>query len=291
MTFTQRKIDLTFQIGEGTQGLGSYQTIKVTGLRVRAQISNVVGPAASQALVRVWGLPLQLMNQLSISIPMFNGRFATKWTNLIIDAGDALTGMSTVFQGNIMLAPINLNSMPESFLEIVAQPGAFAGVQSTSASSFPAGSADAADILRNLAGQAGLAFENNGVSVVLHNPYYRGTVREQIDAVAKHANINYYIDSTTNTLVLWPQDGYRSNAVHIISADTGMIGYPTNWNIGVEVRTVFNKSMRLGDKVQIKSQLAFANGYFNAYDITHELESEMPGGKWQTSFHGVWLNA
>jgi len=287
MTFTRRKIDLTFQLGQGAFGDSSFNTVKVSGLRVQANIVNAGGASMGQAQVRVFGLQLSLMNQLAQVLRTNDGSIQTRFNNLQVEAGDDITGMSIIFQGQITLAPIDMNSSPDTSLVVMAHAGYFEAVKLANPMSFQ-GSADAAIIMQSLATKNGYSFQNSDVSVMLSTPYLYGSPRQQMEQCARAANINWTIDN--GTLAIWPKNGFRGGAIPVVSAETGMVGYPTNWNLGVAAKTIFNPQLQIGGLCQMQSILPFANGQFTLFDISHDLESEMPNGQWFTEFHGSPFN-
>ncbi|MGA9869288.1 MAG: hypothetical protein WBQ75_22880, partial [Acetobacteraceae bacterium] len=155
--------------------------------------------------------------------------------------------------------------------------------------SYP-GTPDAAVILAGLADQMGYAFENNGVSVILSQPYFPGTARTQALACAKAANIEMFIDDTSQTLAIWPKGGNRGGEIPLISKDTGMVGYPA-YSGGQQMRvtTLYNPSIRFGGQVKVQSSITPADGEWTVNKITHHLESMMPGGEWFTYLEGYHL--
>jgi hypothetical protein len=150
---------------------------------------------------------------------------------------------------------------------------------------------DVATIMAGLAEQGGFHFENNGVQVQFFDPYFPGTVLEQIQRCAAKAGINHTIDHQTNTLAIWPRGGSRGGKIPLISPTTGMIGYPVFDPNGVLVTTTYNPSIRTGQIVQVQSSLQAANGQWGVNSLEHELESQVPGGQWRTRFLGIWLGA
>ena len=73
MTYAVRAIDLTIQLGTGSFGESGANTLTLSGLRVIAQLSTVLMPGASTAVIQVYGLPLSLINQLTTAgLPMGN---------------------------------------------------------------------------------------------------------------------------------------------------------------------------------------------------------------------------
>lgn len=281
MTFLKRLIELEFALGTGTFGEDGSNVLKVSGLRIQADIIKAGGNSAGEGHVRVWGLTLSHMNALSALTPW--AQYERKNT-LTLKAGDEGQPLSIVFTGQITQAWINLNSQPDACLEVVALAGLYEALKPVAPISFP-GAADVADILKGLAERMGYAFENNGVTAKLWTPYFDGTARDQLKSVVRAAGIHHAIDS--GTLAIWPQGGSRAGGVPTISADTGMVGYPSYTGNGIAVRTIFNPEIRPGGVVAVESLIQPASGRFVVYGLSYELSSEMPGGPWFTQFSGV----
>lgn len=65
MALIRRLIDATFELGEGSYGTSGSNNVTLSGLRVSANVQNAGGRAMGSADVRVWGMTLSKMNQLS----------------------------------------------------------------------------------------------------------------------------------------------------------------------------------------------------------------------------------
>lgn len=286
MTFIKRKIELTFGLGKGDFGLAGEDVLIVNSARVECNITQTVGPSLGQAHVRVYGLSESLLNQLSA---LNNVQMAARMNRLLIKAGDEKSGMATVFNGQIQLCQIDMASAPDVALNIHAYGALLEKLRTLEPRSYP-GSADAAVILQNLANDAGYLFENSGVSVMLETPYYPGSILEQIQRCAKDANVEHVVDVTTNpnTLAIWPRGGSRGGAVPLISPATGLVGYPSysSGMGGITVKCVFNPTLRYASRVKVESSLKVANREWVIFNLSHELDSEMPGGHWFTRFDG-----
>lgn len=295
MAFAQRLITLIFQLGKDSSGVqytfqeGSYDTVTVSGLRVQANIQNSIPPMQGIATVRVHGLTPSLQNQLSTLNRLDNGQVAIRFNQLTIQAGDVQSGMSTVFAGHIAFSQPDYNNAPDSSLVISAQAGYLDAIRPTPVLSYST-QADAAVIMQTLAAQAGYQFQNTGVSVMLATPYLWGSPRQQMEMLARAANINWVIDK--NTLAIWPKGGVRDGLIPLISPATGMIGYPSRQDQanGWSIRTLFNPSLFIGGSCQIQSSVQNANGTFQVYQLSHALESETPNGKWESSFQAQNVN-
>ena len=135
--------------------------------------------------------------------------------------------------------------------------------------------------MAGLATQLGLQFENNGVQGVISDPYLHGTIRDQIADLAAHIPCNYVIEA--DKVAIWPLNGVRGGAVPIIAPDTGMVGYPLRTQNGFSVTTLFNASINFGGAIQVESAITQANGQWAVFSLTHDLEAEVPGGKWFTT--------
>jgi len=277
-SFVQRLINVQFSLGTGTFGNTGFDTVTLSALRTSCEIT-IGGLTSNAAQVRISGMTFQMMAQLmTMGVQPQTG---TARRNLItIQAGNA-SGMATVFQGTIFNAFFDGSQMPETTFYVLAN-GTFLPQLKPVPPSGYAGNAAVSNIMANLAGQIGATFENNGVTTTLSNPYFPGTAMQQIEACAKAANVGVCLDPASNTLAIWPTNGTRGGSVPIVSADTGMIGYPTLQPSGLIVRTLYNPSIQIFGKIQVQSQLPMANGVWQVTSAVHDLESMQPGGRWQS---------
>ena len=271
-----RKIDVKFQLGTGSFGESGYDTVQISGHRVLAKIVKAGGRSMARLQLRVYGMTLSTMNQLSTL-----GMVATwqRRNTVTLLAGDD-SGTSIVFIGTIVNGYADFQAMPEVAFQVDAYSGLIEAVKPISASSFP-GTARVDTIMKALAQQAGLNFENNGVSGSLNNEYFAGSAREQMLACAEHANINWLIDN--GTLAIWPKGAPRHGITTQISPSTGLVGYPSYTSKGIILKTLFNPNIRLGDKINLQSSLQPACGDWVVFNLDHDLEAEMPDGQWFTS--------
>lgn len=281
MTFAQRQIDVTFSIGKGSFGEDGFDNITLSGLRVSATVEKTGLPGMNTAQVRVYGMTLSMMNQLST---LGKPQIFTRKNAVTIKAGDAVSGMAVVFTGTLQDAWAELRGAPDGFFVVMAHTGLLAQMKPVPPSSFP-GSADAAVILSGLAEQMGLSFENNGVSVQLSNPYFPGTARMQAVSCAKAAGINMTLDD--DVLAIWPVGGHRGGTIPLISQDTGLVGFPAYaGGQQMALSTLYNPSIRFGGQVDVQTSLTGANGRWTVNSVHHHLESQTPGGAWFTQIQG-----
>ncbi len=300
MAFVQRIIGVSFTLAQGNfQGQNS-NVVNVGGLAganqplwMSAKIHNPGAPAGSTLNLAIYGLTQNLMNQLATL-----GMAITQVprNTITVQAGDATTGLTTVFIGTVKEAYSDFQNAPEVVFRVEAQSGLAFQVLPASPLSFK-GSTDVATMLSQLAQAMGLTFENNGVNIKLSSPYYPGTARDQAYSIAHAAGIG--IDDSNGILSIWPGGGVRQNGgtvIPIISPSTGMVGYPAFNNQGMIVKTLFNPAVTFQSSVQLQSSLLenlkstsnnqFAqqrlnvpNSTWGIYQLDHDLET-LPHGQW-----------
>lgn len=280
-SYVQRIINLSFQLGQGSFGGSGANQLTLKGLRIIAQIDNAGLPTpGATALIRVFGMTLDQMNQLSVAGLLWNNRE----NRVRVEAGDSQSGLAEVFNGNILEAYPDFKQ-PECAFVVRAIPGVGLQLKPVQPSTFQ-GSTDGIQALESIVKLAGLTLENNGVSGKLVNPYFPGTVWEQVIRCVRSLDCFAYYDSTSKKIAIWPKNKARNGSVRLIAPETGMIDYPQFQNVQVKVRTLLDTSIKFGTKFRVKSGLAAADGEWNITHITQDIASEMPDGPWEMTITG-----
>ncbi len=286
-SFTKRRIEIAIKLAADTKtnqpakfSESGTDTVTLSNFRISARIQNAGAPAGSTATVEIFGLGESLMNQLSTLGLVFN---MVPKNTITISAGDEQNGMSIVFVGTVMVGYADYNAQPNVPFHIEANSILADAVAPATASSFT-GSTAVADIMGGFARQMGLTLENNGVDVKLSNPYFAGNIRTQMRACADHANINAEVINGS-TLAIWPKGGSRTGGqIPVISARTGMIGYPSYTQQGIIVRSIFNPQVTFGGLIKVESRVKAVNdvGQWAVNNLNLALDSQVPKGKWES---------
>ena len=272
MSFVHRKIDVEFTLQDGS-------VLSYTGLRISAQITQMNGEVAGQADVKIWGMTLAHMNQLSA----INSTVMWYQNNRIkISAGDEINGMSQIFEGQITDGWAELNGQPNCYLHIAALSQGTKSKTSDATPTSTVGATSVVSILSGIASKIGYDLVNHDVGITLPKTYVPGTYGTQIAKICEAAHL--YWSVINNKLHIWPQKSPAdTNGAVLLSAETGMVGYPSYTSSGLAVTSIFNPNIQFGKTITIKSIITPANGNFIVWGIvTHVLESEMPGGAWYT---------
>lgn len=278
MTFSKRHIDLDFQLGQGSFSGTEQNTVSVTGLQCSANVSKAGGWTNSTLDLRIWGLPLSVMNDLSTlgkPLPAIRNNVIT------VKPRSDDTGPTVAFVGVIQQAWADMGGIPDSVFTVQAASGFFQQLRPLPSTSID-GSGDVAQIMAGLARQMEMNFENSGVEGQIASPYLSGSGVQQARQLMDAARINMIIED--NTLAIWPRGASRNptgNPV-LVSAKTGLVGYPTWTAQGLVVKNLYNPNISYGGAIQIESDIKPANGVWSPFKIDHVLESETVDGQWFT---------
>jgi hypothetical protein len=298
MSFTQKLLQANISLSQGNFS-GGGNSISVTAtesgagtingnalatiLRMSAHIEVIGGVSSGQLELAIYGLPLETMNQMSNVGYQFN-EYGKNTISLL--AGDSASGMTLVYQGKIFDAYVDANNQPQVCFRLNALPSGVSDAVTPVPPISLQGSQDVAQMMGKLAQQMGLTLENNNVNVKLSNPYYGGSPWTQAVQIARHANINMAVDR--GTMVIVPSDQPRtSGGTPLVSAETGMVGYPAFRQKVIVVKTLFTPAIQILGEFQVKSTLTPANGTWKSFHLIHELECAMPHGRWFTTIEAV----
>jgi hypothetical protein len=263
--YARRIIRLTFVIGK------TGEQFSVTGLRCFVQLGRTNMPSPDRLLLRVYGLTLNHVNALTKAGTAY--RIQEK-NSVVVEAGDEISGLTKIFQGDIWESYPEFNEPPDSAFVVMAQNAIILQLKPVPPVSFN-GPTPVTTALTRIIQPAGLTLEANGVNTVLAYPYFPGTTWSQMNRAITAADVYGYHDSIASKFAVWPKDGSRQGGAILIAPETGMIGYPEFMQARVRARTLFSPTLQglgPGIQIQIKSQLAAANGKFTAYQVDYSFD-------------------
>lgn len=250
-------------------------TVTLANLRTSCKIVKAGGYSDSTMQLTIYGMTRSTMDRLSTLGMQIN---LTPKNPITVKAGNEGSPLGVVFVGYIMTAYADFDASPNVSFNITAHTLAPDGAINVAPTSFN-GNADVATIMAGFAAQMGLKFENNGIDIKVPSPYYWGSVKAQAQACVTQAGIAWN-GGDNGILAIWPKFGSRGGAIPLIAPETGLVGYPAYNAYGLMLKTVFNPSIGLGGKVEVKSSLKPANGTWAVYYIDYDLESLVPRGQW-----------
>ena len=284
-TFKKRSIDVLFSIVSGSPD-GQPRQISFSGLRVSARIRYEAG-AYNMADIQIYGLSQDFMRQL-IAIYSYgwtgnsfvNNRIALRYTD---------ETNVTIFEGGIVSALIDYNTAPEVPFSILASATYKEQMEVPGGMSFP-GTVAVETIIRQILNKSHeKAFENKGVDTVLTDESVNGSVMDMIDQVCRHADIDYWMQN--NTLIIAPKGATDKSTTPIeLTPETGLVGWPVLTQYGCNALALFSPGYVAMRTVKLACPALFdGTRLFSINGLTHEVDSEVPGGRWHTRLR-LYLN-
>jgi hypothetical protein len=274
VSFRTRQINLQFQNP-------NEEVVNLEGLRCSAIISTAGGySSAAQLQIRIYGMTLEHMNQFSSVGANFVNIQNTTITVSAGNQGDP--SLSQVFKGSLISSFIDTASLPDvAFVCAAVSAYNYKATPSTS-QKFP-GANNAETIIAGLAKSIGFGFYNwkNQTHAVLVDQVVSGSVVDQMQQIANHARFPMVIEN--ETVIIFPNNGFRDDRLVEVSPTTGMVGYPSYWEAGFNVKCEFNPDLLNGRQVKLTSSIPKANGILPVQVSTHELSTLTPDGSWFTT--------
>jgi len=273
--FQQRQLNFIFSLHDGG-------AVNLSGLKSNINIAFAGGSSVGVMQGQIYGLSDEnLINLTSISvIPSNNVGQRVRVDVQSTDAKGTIE-VHTLFDGWIFQAFADYSEQPNIPLTFLAYAGYNAALQAVPAVSAD-GDTPVAGLMEQLAKQAGYDFYNEKVTTVIDSPYLTGSVLDQIRALANMSGIEFLIED--NVLYIYPLGDSLDDLMATISPETGLVGYPTPSQNCIMFTSLYNRNLRMGRKVELKSSLEWATGTWIIIMVTHSLDANNPhGGEWFTS--------
>jgi hypothetical protein len=274
MAFSEKELRFTFS--GAVEG-----SFSASGLRAAANIQSTEGTLSVSAQVKIWGLSLAQMNAYSTRISAgINDEIPD--ANLVIEAGELGSSLSQVIDAPIWQSYIDLSGAPDS--AFVVNVSSISDLATPAASQSQRGAQNAEDLIEAICAGVGLTFQNNGnAHCILRNPCTYGSALKQLDTIARAAGFHWIRNGST--LSIWSDDGTIDDVVIDVGPNTDpkMVGYPTFYENGIIVTSLFNPQVQVGRQMNVISNLKNANGLWGITSVQHNLTSMLPKGPWFTT--------
>lgn len=301
-TLQNRAVDVTFRLLSQAFGPNGEDTVTLSGLRVHAEVTQARFPTAESATVRIEGMTPDVMNRLSMAAPDPTRQSASE---LILTTQGGAGGRALVFQGGVTLAYVDYTTAPN--VAFVAQ--AFSTVLPNAMTATPTGyrgAVSAGQVLGTIASKAGLTLHTQGVTSMLHDPYFHGSPGQQLSQCLE--TVPLCAGLGRGQLSIWPATSTALQPTPLgttrqtlpssitqalsLSSETGLIGYPA-WSAGgLALRMVFNPLVSFNSLIALHSRYQPAGwgqqngpvpvGLWRVTQVRHTLQTETPHGAWFT---------
>ena len=275
-----KTIKTTIILGEGEfEGGGNTKIIE--GLATTVQVTKAGLPEKNSAEVRIQGLKLSDMEQLTF-LSFLPGEY--RKNHILIEAGDKGGELSVVFKGDITAASADFSTAPDVTMKFNALTAGWSVLVADSPTSVQ-GEATAESLIKQFAEQAGFNFINEGVTESVKNATFNGSPVQKAEQVADEVGCELLMDDETWTIQPW--DKPRGDAV-LLKSESGMIGYPSFTQDGISCECFYNPRLQLGGQIKIESIVPRASGYWKITKLSHDLAAYTQG-RWVSRIDGMYL--
>jgi hypothetical protein len=276
-----KTIRTTIILSEGEfEGGGNTKVIE--GLATTVEVDKNGLPEKNTARVTIYNLKMSDMEKMTF---LAFRPLQKRKNKILIEAGIKGKELGVVFKGDITSAFPDFNSAPDVPFQIEAMTAGWSYQIAESPTSIQ-GEEDVAKLMEQFAKQAGFGFVNNSISATVKNTTFTGSPVSKAQQLANEVNIELLIDDENFTIQSW--DNPRGDAV-LLGANSGLIGYPTFSQDGVQGRSFYNPKLRLGGQIKLQSIVPKANGYWKLTKLSHSLSAYTTSTQWESSFDGIWL--
>ncbi len=280
--FNDKQLRATITLGASSFNDENNSKI-IEGLACEFDIENVAAPDANKCNGKIYGMSIDDIAE--ITTLAFRPLLVTKRNVLKLEAL-VDSKWVVVFIGEIETAYGDFNSAPDVALVISAFTGTFANKVAIAPTSVK-GETSVAQVLQPLAQQAGYTLDCQVDSSVA-NVSYSGSIMQQIYQVANSVNAKAIIDG--EVIHILAIDSGIEGVAPLITANSGMIGYPTFTNQGISLMTEYNSSIKMQGHIIVESIVPKASGEWRVVKLNHKLTANLPsGGDWKSIMECVYV--
>ena len=278
--FSVKTVRITIQLRKGEFD-GGGNTVIIEGLPVSVTVTKQGGEAKNKASVTVDNLKLETATQLTT---LAFKRLETYNNVIQIDAGSQGAELSTIFIGEITSA-VPVMSDSKLSLKIEALAGYYPALIPSTPTSVQENTT-VEKLMKQFADEAGYSFENKGITASVANSVFVGSPIAKAKTLARQADVDLLIDD--NKFTIQPFEAPKEGQIPLLSKGTGLIGYPSFSNEGINCKSVFNDKLKVGSYFKLESVLPHASGEWQITKVEHRLEAYTPNsGTWESDVTGV----
>ena len=281
-SFTEKTIKITVFLRDGEFGQGN-NTVVYEGLPTQVNVSKTGEKDGCKADVVISNIKLDTARQMT----MLAFRKLQTYNNIIvIEAGTKGQQLNNVFQGEIITAVPVIGDANLDF-KIEARCGYYPNLIPTPPVSVQ-GETTVEKLMTQFAKEENYDFENRGITMSVVNSVFAGSPVQKAQQLATQVGIDLIIDN--RKFIIQPYETEPKGTIPLISKESGLIGYPSYTNDGVECSALYNPDFDLGGYFELKTILPHASGIWKIAKLEHKLSAYVPNGtEWETHLSGVWV--
>ena len=281
-SYTEKTIRITAYLREGDFG-GGNNTVVYEGMPTEVDISKSGGKDGCKASITLYGMKLDTARQMT----MLAFRKLQTYNNVVkVEAGTKHQKLDTVFQGEIVTAVPSIDQNNLVF-KMECRSGYYPNLLPTPPVSVQ-GETTVDKLMQQFAKEANYDYENRGITDSVKNSVFYGSPVQKAQQLATQMWFDLLI--IDNKFVIQPYETEPKGTIPLVSKESGLIGYPSFTNDGIECQALYNPDFELGGYFELKSILPHASGIWKIAKLDTKLSACMPTGtEWQSNLTGVWV--
>lgn len=279
--YKERKARVTVNVtrpnAQGEQTVLTYQFVEH---RMRINIT-LGGAQYGDAIVEIYGMPLQAMNQ--VARIWLESLTPVNTDTLAVDVWNG-QDFVPLFKGTITWSAVDAGAMPEAKLVVEAN-DSFAAANTAASPYANAGPVNLQAAVTSVAALGGFSVDwaESAPNYIETDLRVTGSPLQQVAALlAAHPDLTWY--TRLQRLVVRKANAPFTADPIRVAADTGMMAFPVYSTSGLQLSSVFNDRIIPGASLDVQTQFDFVNRtVWVANVISHQIEPNTPGGQWTTS--------
>ena len=283
-SFSLKQIEVRTILAAGSFGGKGTEKI-INGLPTNVTVTKTAGDEKPSCEIAIRGMEYDDMLQLTtLAFRPLQSR-----KNLVsVSAGDAVSGMSTVFQGEITKAYADFTDAPNISFLIFAVSGYYPSLVPAGPISIR-GSMPVAEFIQQQATAMGYDFVNDGVTARLRDTIINGTPMQKAKSAARQTGITFIVDD--KTILISPPGKERKGTTVLLSEKSGILGYPSFYDEGLELDALYNPAIKLNGLIEVQSIVPKASGLWRVTKLEHKLAANDPDtDDWTSSIEAVYVS-
>ena len=284
--FRRKAIRIQMTLGKGVFPGTQDNTYVVDGLGVNVEVEKNGLPDLNKAKISISNMAYDKMEQLT----MLAFRPLRRAKNVVaVFAGDEGTQLDRVFVGEVTSAFADYSNAPDIEFQIEASSGSHP-LQIAAAPVSVNGQTAASELIKRFATEMGYTFKNDGVTAQVKNSIFNGSPLEKAKAVADQCGIDLLCDD--GEIIIMPRRKERkANVVPLLTAESGLIGYPTFTADGISLNAFFNPDFKLKGLIRVESIVPRATGTWKITKLSHSLSAYRTDSEdWYSSIEAHWVS-
>lgn len=282
--FNKKNIRISVALAEGNFE-GESNEVILPAVPTSVTVMKTGGTELPKLTADIQNLSIDLMSRLTV----LAFKNLQTYNNVIkVEAGEEGEEPDLVFTGEITSAVPNFQTDGSVTFHVEAASGYYPLQKGTAPVSVNTDTT-IESLFQQFADEAGYTLENNGVQGSVSNCVFLGSPIKKARQLAKQTGVDLIIDNSTFVILPSYLDA-REGTVPLLRKDTGLLGYPSFTNDGIECRCLFSPLFKVGGLIKIESIVPKASGTWRITKLTHTLDAfQTVAGAWETKVEAEWI--